>query len=105
MPFRYARAGARSGPSVSARLRCLGSRLAIGGGTVAGGGGRSARRPWPGSGGPFAGASHPTALPLRESPQVALDLVGIELAAREVHVGGRDQPAFVGGERHPLGEG
>ena len=28
----------------------------------------------------------------------------VDLAAGEVHVGVRDQPALVGGERHPLGE-
>ena len=44
------------------------------------------------------------ALPLRQPPQVALDLARVELAAGQVHVGRRDQPALVAGQRHPLGQ-
>src|SRR5690348_18420098 len=94
MPFRYARAAARSRPSVSARERCLRSwpadmppslRL-----------GRPARRP--------AVALEALALPAAEAPDVALDLARIDLAAGQVHVGRADQAPLVALERHPLGE-
>src|SRR5258707_723201 len=107
MPFRYARAAARSGPSVSARLRCLRS---IAAGTVATASRGAARRilsprrrvarTRPGGG----RVAHPRALPLGQAPKVALDLTRIDLAAREVHVGGPEQAALVAGQGHPLGE-
>ena len=42
--------------------------------------------------------------PLAEPHEVAADVVGVELAARQVHVGRADQPALVAAQRHPLGE-
>ena len=44
------------------------------------------------------------ALPALQADQVAAHPVGIDLAARQVHVGLADQSPLVGGERHPLGE-
>src|SRR4051794_41236966 len=44
------------------------------------------------------------ALPAAEAPDVALDLARVDLAAGQVHVRARDQPALVALERHPLGE-
>src|SRR2546430_15860257 len=101
MPFRYARAGARSGPSVSARLRCLRSKL-IGTGTVSVG--LLALREVVSAGRVDSCAlrcvAHPGPFPLRKPPEVARDLGGIELAPGQMHVRGRDQPALVTGERH-----
>src|SRR5687768_14744039 len=43
------------------------------------------------------------ALPLTKAPQVAADLLGIDLPAGQVHVRAVDQPVLVAGQRHPLG--
>src|SRR4051812_35408295 len=51
-----------------------------------------------------AGALEALALPAAEAPDVALDLLWVDLAAGEVHVGAADQPSLVALERHPLGE-
>src|SRR4051794_11872371 len=75
MPFKYARAGARAGPSVRARELCLGSS----GVTHRTLGVRRALHP----GVAAAGA---LALPLAQAPEVALDLPGIDLTPRKVHV-------------------
>ena len=53
------------------------------------------------SGAPRAGA---LALPLAQAPEVAPDLPRVDLAPRQVQVGGLDQPPLVAGERHPLRE-
>ena len=85
MPFRYARAAARSRPSVRARERCLRSI--------------TLRRDWcP------PRALEALALPAAEAPDVALDLARVDLAAGQVHVGAGDQPPLVALERHPLGQ-
>ena len=84
MPFRYARACARSGPSRMTRLRLRSSSL-TGGSAILG---------------PVAAP----ALPLGEAPEVAAHAGGVELAADQVHVRAPDHAVLVGGERHPLGE-
>src|SRR5690348_5015742 len=130
MPFRYARAAARSRPSVSCRERCLRSnsadiraslrpRCGVARTAARGVAGRGetaravarqgARQAWWArrlrrAAGGAAMALEALALPAPEAPDVALDLAGVDLAAREVHVRARDQAAFVAFERHPLGE-
>ena len=42
------------------------------------------------------------ALPLAQAPEVAADLLGIDLAAGQVHVRAGDQAPLVAGQRHPL---
>src|SRR5579859_6533818 len=97
MPLRKARAADRSGPSVRARLRCLGSSpAAIAAALYLAGVRAGGRR--------FGAGSEPAALPLRQAPQIAGHLVRIELAAGEVHVRRADEPPLVAGERHPLGQ-
>src|SRR6478609_4250468 len=88
MPFRYARAAARSRPSVRARERCF----------------RSMWRMLRGAGLGAPVALEALALPAAQAPDVALDLLRVDLSAREVHVRGGDQAALVALERHPLGE-
>ena len=46
----------------------------------------------------------PLALPAAEAPDVALDLLGVDLAAGQVQVGLGDQAPLVALQRHPLGE-
>ena len=46
--------------------------------------------------------SPPPALPGPQPAQVAPHLAGIDVAARQVHVGVGDQPALVAAQRHPL---
>src|SRR4051794_40344047 len=103
MPWRYARAAARCGPSVSARERCLGSNSGMGPeslfeplrrfGLVARGGAGGA-----------CGALEPHTLPLAQAPEVALDLARVHLAAGQVQVGLADEALLVTLERHPLGQ-
>src|SRR6478736_3925796 len=88
MPFRYARAAARSRPSVRARERCFRSICAMLRGAALG----------------ASRALEALALPAPEAPDVALDLLRVHLAARQMHVGRGDEAAFVALERHPLGE-
>src|SRR5918998_361163 len=75
IPCRYARAGARAGPSVSRRDWCLPSM--------------TARRLLVGGLGDRAGphrAGEPLALPPAEAPEVALDLPRVELPPGQVQV-------------------
>ena len=108
MPLSWARAPARDGPSSSRRERCLRSKpfVLIGADTTRDRGGAascalSAR-------GDAAGrarrAAQALALPLAQAPEVAAHLLGVDLAAGQVHVRGRDQVLLVAGERHPLGQ-
>src|SRR3954462_13268588 len=101
MPFWYARSAALCGPSVRARLLCLRSKSAV----------SPMRAPYPPSsallrGGPLlAGqAAQPRLLPLRQAPEVAAHLLGVDLAAGQVHVGLRDEVVLVAGQGHPLGQ-
>src|SRR3954453_23100335 len=103
MPFSWARAAARCGPSVRARELCLRSRpVALMAGTLAtacgragsgrgvGRAGRAGR-----AGGGAAGALEALALPAPEAPDVPVDRLRVDLPAREVHVGLRDQAPLV----------
>src|SRR4051795_4307249 len=107
MPYRYARAGARAGPSVRTRELCLGSSADVMG-----------RR--------TVLALLPLPLPLAQAPQVTAELAGVDLPppppplvappqvtgalagiARPPGQGGvraGPQPLLVAGERHPLGQ-
>src|SRR5665213_1104111 len=100
MPLRYARAAARSGPSVSWRLRCLTSN------SVAWLTAREDYRPWDSrrvrSAGLHEGAA--AAVPARERGDIRAHGVGVVLAAGEMEVGARHQAALVGGQRHPFRE-
>src|SRR3954469_6661039 len=134
MPLRYARAAARCGPSVSARLRCLRSKPVAGAEVevVAGDVGalmgrrrlsgarrglparppaRAARRPTVSALGSRRAAAllarqaaEAQLLPLAEAPEVAANLLGVDLPTREGHVGLVDEAVLVAGQRHPLGE-
>src|SRR4029078_9037641 len=101
MPFSWARAAARLGPSVRARLRCLRSErtfVDIAGSLSAPRRGGSGRADVPFVAG---GAAQPLLLPLPETPQIAADLLGVDLAPRQVHVRGADEPRLFPGWRHP----
>ena len=65
---------------------------------------RRLRRRRPSGAGAGAGALEALALPLAEAPEVALDLLRVDLAAGQVHVRLGDQALLVALERHPLGE-
>src|SRR5829696_10230372 len=103
MPFSWARAAARCGPCRNARELCLGSSLESG--VVA----LMARDPSDASVGRTDGvapcrALQALALPAAEPPDVALEHLRVDLAAREVHVGLGDEAPLVALERHPLGQ-
>src|SRR5918994_4543382 len=122
MPLSWARAAARCGPCRNARELCLGSSLESGvvalmARTLATAR-RAARRaaapaaPLPCAAPSVRGTDHVAprgalealALPAAEAPDVALEHLRVDLAAREVHVGLGDQAPLVALERHPLGE-
>ncbi len=102
--------GARRGP-----VRTLEERAGVVLGIELGVVGRRAHGPDPSDGvgpvqsaGPTGvaprGALQALALPAAEPPDVALEHLRVDLAAREVHVGLGDQAALVALEGHPLGE-
>src|SRR5829696_1748982 len=107
MPLSCARAAARCGPCRNARELCLGSSLESGVvalmrrtlatvwrvASVGGADGRAA-----------GGALEALALPAAQPPDVALEHLRVDLAARQVHVGLGDQAPLVALERHPLGQ-
>src|SRR5215210_1980600 len=102
IPWRYERAAARAGPSVSWRDWCLGSSLwpSMTARTL------SVRGlgQLPGAGAGARGACEPLALPAAQPPEVSLDLARVDLAARQVQVGLGDDPPLVTLQRHPLRE-
>src|SRR3954449_3659467 len=100
MPLSWARAAARDGPSVRALLLCLRSKPFAPEVTArehylpaaASAGGAPPPRA-PGRGTPTSRplrAPEALALPLAEAPEVAPDLLGIDLPAGEMHVRRRD---------------
>src|SRR5689334_3453130 len=102
MPLSWALAAARCGPSRKARELCFGSSLESGVDAL------MARTLAAARGGSVGGADHvaacgalePLALPAAQPPDVALEHLRVDLAAREVHVGLADQAPLVALEGH-----
>src|ERR687889_179610 len=102
MPFRYARAAARLGPSVTWRELYL--RSSAGGAVVT-----RRTRSWSWATARIRLASEvarpcpPAApLPLAQAPEVAPPLPRVDLAAGLVQVRPPDEAVLVAGQRHPL---
>ena len=104
MPLSCARAAARAGPSTSWLELWRGSSVAMAAAKPSRRASRARRRLLPRLVLAALGAAEPRALPLAEAPEVALDLLGVDLAAGQVEVGLGDQAALVALQRHPLGE-
>src|SRR5215207_4394006 len=107
IPFMYARAAARSGPSKTAADLGRGRSFIESPTTPAS---RGAVADTPGHSDPPALAPRsrhcpdPAPAPLAKPDQVPGHLLRIHLPARDVHVGERDQVPLPRPQRHPLGE-
>src|SRR5919108_3927209 len=103
MPFRYARAAARLGPSVTWRELCLTSKPVSA--VTEPARSRASATTSIRLAQEVARPCHPAgSLPRTEAPEVAADRPGIDLAAGLVEVGPADQPLLVAGQCHPLGK-
>src|SRR3954464_784501 len=107
MPFSWARAGARLGPSMRVLLRCLTSKPFAPGVTArehylpaascAGAAPPPPPRAHRNTPARPRAAPEPLALPLAQAPEVAAHLLRFDLAAGQVHVRRGDQPPLVAG--------
>ena len=104
MPLSCARAAARAGPSTSWLELWRGSSVAMAAAKTYAVGRARAAAALPRLVLAALGAAEPRALPLAEAPEVALNLLRVDLAAGQVEVGLGDQAALVALQRHPLGE-